>query len=80
MGLDWHDYVEIDPRLLRPAEVNTLRGDATKARTCLDWQPTVAFAELVRMMVDADLQRVRAELTEKSADVIPPSPATGKGS
>jgi len=59
--LDWHDYVETDPSLLRPAEVNTLRGDAAKARTKLGWQPTVSFAELVYMMVDADLARVGRE-------------------
>ena len=64
--LDWHDYVRIDPKLLRPAEVNTLRGDATKARTVLGWRPTVTFAELVRMMVDADLKRVGREISDAS--------------
>jgi GDPmannose 4,6-dehydratase len=58
-GLDWRRYVELDPALLRPADVNTLRGNAAKARAQLRWQPTVDFAALVRMMVDADLQRVR---------------------
>jgi GDPmannose 4,6-dehydratase len=62
VGLDWQEHVEVDPKLLRPAEVNTLRGDAAKAQKVLGWQPTVSFAELVRMMVDADLKRVRREL------------------
>jgi len=60
-GLDWHDYVETDPGLIRPAEVSTLCGDATKARTVLGWQPAVTFPQLVRMMVDADLERVGRE-------------------
>jgi GDPmannose 4,6-dehydratase len=61
VGLRWEDHVEVDPRLLRPAEVYTLRGDATKARTVLGWEPTVEFGGLVGMMVDADLERVRRE-------------------
>ncbi len=61
VDLDWHDWVEVDPALFRPAEVNTLRGDASKARRVLGWEPTVSFPELVRMMVDADLARVRRE-------------------
>jgi GDPmannose 4,6-dehydratase len=64
VGLDWHDHVEVDPQLFRPAEVSTLRGDATKARTRLGWKPVVAFPELVRMMVDADLKRVQHELAD----------------
>ncbi len=63
--LDWQDHVEVDPKLLRPAEINTLRGDAAKARKVLGWQTEVTFAELVRMMVDADLRRVRRELGER---------------
>jgi GDPmannose 4,6-dehydratase len=62
VDLDPDEYVELDPSLLRPAEVNTLRGDATKARRELGWEPTVSFPELVAMMVDADLQRVRREI------------------
>ncbi len=50
--------------MIRPAEVNTLRGDASKAREVLGWRPQVTFPELVRMMVDADLKRVRRELAE----------------
>lgn len=55
VGLDWQKYVVIDPALLRPAEVNRLRGDASKARQILGWEPSVTFRELVAMMVDADL-------------------------
>ncbi len=60
--LDWHDFVQTDPALFRPAEVSTLRGDPAKAKEVLGWQPEVDFAELVRMMVDADIERVRKEL------------------
>ena len=62
VDLDWEEHVEIDAKLFRPAEVNTLCGDATKARTVLGWEPTVTFAELVEMMVDADLERVGREM------------------
>jgi GDPmannose 4,6-dehydratase len=55
VGLDWRKYVVQDPALVRPAEVDLLIGDATKARQVLGWQPRVGFAELVRMMVEADL-------------------------
>jgi GDPmannose 4,6-dehydratase len=55
VGLDWQDYVREDPNLCRPAEVDHLIGDATKARNVLGWRPEVAFPELVRLMVDADL-------------------------
>jgi len=51
---------------LRPAEVSTLCGDASKARQVLGWQPKVTFAELVAMMVDADLERVSREIMEKN--------------
>jgi GDPmannose 4,6-dehydratase len=59
LGLDWKKYVEIDPRYFRPAEVDELRGDMTKAKTILKWEPKVKFAELVRMMVDADFGNIR---------------------
>jgi GDPmannose 4,6-dehydratase len=58
-GLDWREYVAIDPMLKRPAEVDLLLGDASKARRKLGWAPKVGFAELVRMMVQADLERCR---------------------
>lgn len=59
-GLDYHQHVEVDPGLVRPAEVDLLVGDATKARTVLGWESTVSFEELVAMMVDADLERMEA--------------------
>jgi GDPmannose 4,6-dehydratase len=55
-GLDWRDYVEIDPRYFRPLEVEFLRGDASKAKRQLNWEPKVKFKELVMIMVDADLK------------------------
>jgi len=61
VNLDWHDYVQTDQSLLRPAEVDLLRGDATKAREKLGWQPQVSFAELVRMMVESDLAEAKRE-------------------
>ncbi|HKR01209.1 MAG TPA: GDP-mannose 4,6-dehydratase [Pyrinomonadaceae bacterium] len=65
LDLDWRRYVETDAKYLRPAEVNSVVGDATKAREALGWRPRTTFRELVRMMVDADLATVRAE-TEAS--------------
>jgi len=59
-GLDWHDHVDVDPNLIRRAEVHHLRGDYSKAKRQLGWQPTVTFQKLIRMMVDADLERVKA--------------------
>jgi GDPmannose 4,6-dehydratase len=58
VGLDWHDYVKIDPRYFRPTEVDYLLADATKARKLLNWEPKVCFRELVRIMVDADLDLI----------------------
>jgi GDPmannose 4,6-dehydratase len=55
-GLDWREYVEIDPRYFRPTEVDFLLGDGSKARDRLGWRPKVGFQELVRIMVDADLR------------------------
>jgi GDPmannose 4,6-dehydratase len=59
--LDWNDYVSIDERYFRPAEVDLLIGDYSKAKAKLGWEPTVRFKELVRMMVDADRERARLE-------------------
>lgn len=56
VNLDWQDYVEVDPRYFRPAEVELLLGDATKAKQKLNWQPRVTFKKLVQLMVDADLE------------------------
>src|SRR6184192_2942358 len=58
VGLDWQKYVTVDPRFVRPAEVDTLQADPSKARRELQWAPGTSFAELVRMMVDADLERL----------------------
>ena len=60
-GLDWNEYVQIDERYFRPAEVDLLIGDYSKAKTKLGWEPTVRFGELVRMMVDHDRERERSE-------------------
>jgi GDPmannose 4,6-dehydratase len=57
--LDWRDWVVVDPALIRPAEVDHLIGDASKARRMLGWSPKVTFPDLVAMMVDADLARAR---------------------
>src|SRR3954454_3901563 len=62
LGIDWEDVVEIDPRYYRPAEVDALCGDATKAREKLGWEPTVTFEELVRIMVDADVKALEDQL------------------
>src|SRR5207247_2532613 len=64
-GLDWRKHVRLDPGLIRPAEVEHLIGDSSKARRELGWQPAVDFASLIRMMVDADLERAGAA---RSAD------------
>ncbi len=55
VGLNWADYVKVDSRYYRPAEVDDLRADASKARDVLKWKPRVSFGELVQMMVDADI-------------------------
>ena len=61
-GLDWRDYVSIDPFYFRPAEVDELRADASKARQKLGWQPRMTFRQLVETMVDADLQALESRL------------------
>jgi GDPmannose 4,6-dehydratase len=61
VNLDWHKHVEIDPRYFRPAEVDLLLGDATKARKVLNWKPEVTFKALARMMTDADWELARKE-------------------
>jgi GDPmannose 4,6-dehydratase len=65
-GLDWRRYVQMDPKLLRPAEVDHLIGDSSKARQALGWSPSVSFEQLVAMMVDADIERLAMS---------PPAPA-----
>ena len=61
-GLDWEEHVVVDERFLRPAEVDLLVGDATKAHERLGWQREVDFPSLVAMMVEADLALVRSQL------------------
>jgi GDPmannose 4,6-dehydratase len=56
VGLDWREYVQIDPRYFRPVEVVSLLADTRKARERLGWEPKVTFRELVRIMVDADME------------------------
>ncbi len=59
LGLDWHKHVEIDPKYMRPAEVDLLIGDPSKAKTKLGWEPKMRFKDLVRIMVDADMAELR---------------------
>ncbi len=61
LGLDWKPYVEVDPRYFRPAEVEVLVGDASKAERVLGWKPKVRFQELVRLMVDADMEGLQGD-------------------
>ncbi|HEY3320994.1 MAG TPA: GDP-mannose 4,6-dehydratase [Planctomycetota bacterium] len=61
LKLDWEDFVEEDPRYLRPTEVDLLLGDPSKARKALGWKPSVGFKELARMMTDSDLELAREE-------------------
>jgi len=60
VGLDWQEHVYVDPAFVRPAEVDVLIGDASKARRKLGWEPTLRFEQLVDLMVDADLERLKA--------------------
>jgi len=66
VGLDYRKYVQIDPQARRPPEAVQLLGDATKARTVLGWRPTVSFAQLVRMMVDADVEQLTQHVASPS--------------
>ncbi|MDT8391332.1 MAG: GDP-mannose 4,6-dehydratase [Lentisphaeria bacterium] len=67
LDLDWRDYVKHDTRYERPAEVDLLMGDSSKAKKALDWQPKVSFKALVRMMVEADLEKARKEYASVQA-------------
>ncbi|MDP6965513.1 MAG: GDP-mannose 4,6-dehydratase, partial [Acidimicrobiales bacterium] len=62
LNLDWEDYVKVDEKLIRPAEVDLLVGDASKADEILGWKPKVGFGDLVRMMVDADMALLEGRL------------------
>jgi GDPmannose 4,6-dehydratase len=66
LGLDWREYVELDPRYLRPTEVDHLHGDASKARDKLGWKPRVGFRELIERMVRADEEDVRLALAGRA--------------
>src|SRR5690606_28509026 len=67
LGLDWEEHVAIDPRYFRPAEVEFLQGDATKARERLGWEPSIGIDALVARMVAHDLELAKQELTLKEA-------------
>lgn len=67
VNLDWHDFVKVDPKFFRPTEVNYLQADPSRARKALNWEPRIRFKELVRIMVDADLEKLGQ-----------PSPGEGK--
>lgn len=70
VGRDWHDLVALDTRYVRPAEVESLRADSSKARNVLQWQPKVTFRELVRIMVDADLQALGLEAPGEGTKIL----------
>jgi len=65
LGLDWQDYVVCDPKYYRPAEVDLLVSDPSKARRVLGWEPTVSFDELIRMIVRSDLESQRSEQNQR---------------
>jgi GDPmannose 4,6-dehydratase len=67
VGLDWQKYVRVDPAFLRPAEVDHLIGDSSKARRVLGWEPQVSFEQLIAMMVDADLARLSGQAAKAGA-------------
>ncbi len=67
VGLHYEDYVVIDPEFVRPAEVDLLLGDCTKAKEQLGWELEVSFEQLIKMMVDEDMKRVRAEIKYQEA-------------
>lgn len=71
VGLDYNDFVEIDQRYYRPAEVDLLLGDSSKARRQLNWEPQVSFHELVQMMVETDLEQAAREMTLQDAGLMP---------
>jgi GDPmannose 4,6-dehydratase len=67
LELDWKKFVEVDPKYFRPAEVDYLKGDASKAAQNLNWAPAVSFDQLIRRMVESDFELSRRELTLKNA-------------
>jgi GDPmannose 4,6-dehydratase len=70
VDLNWEDYVEIDPRYFRPAEVEVLQANSTKAETELDWKPRVTFKELVKIMVDYDFKLIDVESPGEGAEIL----------
>jgi GDPmannose 4,6-dehydratase len=72
-GLDWQHHVEVDQRYFRPTEVDALRGDPTKALDILGWKPRVPFAELIKMMVEHDIELARRERTVSQAGFVDPA-------
>jgi GDPmannose 4,6-dehydratase len=72
-GLDWRRHVEVDPRYLRPTEVDALCGDPSKARAALGWKPQVSFPELIKMMVEHDIELARRERTVNQAGFADPA-------
>jgi GDPmannose 4,6-dehydratase len=80
LDLDWKQYVEIDPRYFRPAEVDLLLGDSTKARETLGWKPRTSFKQLVQMMVDADMALAEGESVRGALGGTQSAPAgSGRG-
>jgi GDPmannose 4,6-dehydratase len=79
LDLDWQEFVETDPRYFRPAEVDLLLGDAGKARRELGWEPKVSFKELVRLMVDHDLDLAKQETAAQKASGLEPATKAGWG-
>jgi GDPmannose 4,6-dehydratase len=67
LDMDWTPYVDVDPRYYRPAEVDILQGDFSKARRVLGWSPKTSFKDLVRVMTEADLELADREAAERSA-------------
>ncbi len=70
VDLDWQEYVEIDPRYYRPAEVDYLQADAKKARKVLGWSPKITYKDLARIMIDADMQAVGLEPIGKGLEIL----------
>ena len=67
VNLDYNDYVEVDPHFYRPAEVELLMGDASKAREKLGWEPQTSFAGLVREMIASDMEQLASTLTKTTS-------------
>jgi GDPmannose 4,6-dehydratase len=68
LDLDWKEHVEIDPRYYRPAEVDLLMGDSSKARRVLGWEPTITFNEMVKLMIDHDLELANEEAEQRTVE------------